>query len=104
MCPNCATYETVPLVIPPPPGLGVTIPEEPTAVIPPVKYPHVLLDSKVYDLYTIGDALGIHDHALFNAFKKIVRRGRGEKSERQDLEEAAFSIQRCLRDLKEGSV
>lgn len=103
MCPSCATYYDAPAVIPPPPAIAVAVPEETPAVIPPVKYPHVIIGGKVYDLYALAKPLGIDDHALFNAFKKIVRRGRGEKSERQDLEEAAFSIQRCLRDLKEGS-
>jgi len=35
---------------------------------------------------------------LANAFKKIIRRGNGAKSERQDLEEAKQSIDRYLRD------
>lgn len=64
-----------------------------------MRYPTIILGGKDYDIYTIARAFGIDSHPLFNAFKKIIRRGNGAKSERQDLEEAQRSIARYLEDL-----
>jgi len=63
-----------------------------------MKYPIATLGGQPYDLYDIAEALDITSPALFNAFKKIIRRGNGAKSERRDLEEAKQSIDRYLRD------
>lgn len=63
-----------------------------------MKYPTATLGEKDYDLYDIAAALNITDPALFNAWKKLIRRGNGAKTERQDLEEAKQSIDRYLRD------
>ena len=62
-----------------------------------MKYPHAELGGQVFDLYDIAEALGVTSPPLFNAFKKLVRRGNGAKSERQDLEEAKQSIDRYLK-------
>jgi hypothetical protein len=63
-----------------------------------MKYPQATLGGQTFDLYDIAEALGVTSPPLFNAFKKLVRRGNGAKSERQDLEEAKQSIDRYLRD------
>lgn len=63
-----------------------------------MKYPIITLDGRDYDIYEIAAAFGIESPPLFNAFKKIIRRGNGAKTERQDLEEAKQSIDRYLRD------
>ncbi len=79
----------------------LTIPDGsiPTVQAPSMKYPHATLGGKTFDLYDIAAALGVTSPPLFNAFKKLVRRGNGAKSERTDLEEAKRSIDRYLRDL-----
>ena len=64
-----------------------------------MNYPHAELGGRQFDLYDIANALGVTSPPLFNAFKKIVRRGNGAKSERKDLEEAKQSIDRYLRDI-----
>ena len=63
-----------------------------------MQYPEIILDGKVYDIYDVAQAFGITSPPLFNAFKKIIRRGTGSKSEQQDLNEAKQSIDRYLRD------
>jgi len=63
-----------------------------------VRYPHVTLGGQTFDIYDIAEALGITSPPLFNAFKKIIRRGNGAKSEWQDLQEVKQSIDRYLRD------
>lgn len=63
-----------------------------------MKYPEVTLGGKTYDIYDVAEACGVTSPPLFNAFKKIIRRGNGAKSERQDLEEVKQSIDRYLRD------
>lgn len=63
-----------------------------------MKYPHILLDGKTYDIYDIAEACGVTSPPLFNAFKKIIRRGNGAKTERQDLEEVKQSVDRYLKD------
>ena len=64
-------------------------------------YPNYTLKGVEFDLYDLAPALDIESHILFGAFKKIIRRGQGEKTERRDLEEAINAIQRYLRELKE---
>lgn len=64
-------------------------------------YPNITLHGTTYDIYDIAKAFGVTDPALFNAFKKIIRRGNGAKSELQDLREAIQAIQRRLRDFPE---
>ena len=64
----------------------------------PMKYPHATLDGKTYDIYDIAEACGVTSPPLFNAFKKIIRRGNGAKTERQDLEEVKQSVDRYQKD------
>lgn len=64
-----------------------------------MKYPTAQLGGQEFDLYDIAEAVGVTSPPLFNAFKKLIRRGNGAKTERQDLEEAKQSIDRYLRDL-----
>lgn len=63
-----------------------------------MKYPEVILGGQTFDIYDIAEAFGVTSPPLFNAFKKIIRRGNGAKTERQDLEEAKQSIDRYLRN------
>ena len=69
-----------------------------------MKYPIATLGGREFDLYEIAAALDLNSPPLFNAFKKIVRRGNGAKSERKDLEEAKQSIDRYLRDVSANDV
>ena len=67
----------------------------------PPKYPHgVFRDGSTRDIYDVANAFGVTSHALFNALKKVIRNGRGEKTAAQDLREAIFSIQRHLNELE----
>ncbi len=68
-----------------------------------MKYPTCTITkdgvSLTVDIYDLAKALGIESHPLFNALKKLIRRGNGAKSERQDLEEVKQSVDRYLWDL-----
>lgn len=64
-----------------------------------MKYPTATIKGVECDIYDIATAFEVTSPALFNAFKKIIRRGNGAKTERQDLEEAIKAIQRHLRDV-----
>jgi len=69
-----------------------------------MKYPQATIKGVTCDIYDIANAFGVTSPPLFNAFKKIIRRGNGAKTERQDLEEAIQSIQRHLRDVPSDCV
>lgn len=64
-----------------------------------MKYPTATLKGVECDIYDIANAFEVTSPPLFNAVKKIIRRGNGAKTERQDLEEAIESIRRHLRDV-----
>ena len=52
--------------------------------------------NKRWDVYQILESYGVADYCLGHAIKKLLRCGKGTKSERQDIEEAISTLTRKL--------
>jgi hypothetical protein len=72
----------------------------PATELPQNPYVRVIGGVEV-DIYRVLKAWGISDPGVQHAIKKLLRRGRADKSEAQDIEEAIQSLQRSLEIMEE---